>query len=75
MPKLVKDKTLLELMDLIGKKLRFRSNCDLFPDFDIIGTVLSIKIKNQEPLINIRTEKNKKLTISGNMKNLSYENA
>ena len=56
-----------------GKNIRFISDCEFFPNFDIICKVKNIYIKNNEILFDVITSSNKKLTIGSNMKNLQFE--
>lgn len=58
---------------LFGKNVRFISNCEFFPNFDVIIKVNKIYIKGQEILFEGLTKTNKKLTIGSNMKNLQFE--
>lgn len=60
---------------LLGKKVRFTSDCELFPNFDIKVQVVSLSIsQNREILFDCRNLSNrKKLTIGSNMKNLRFQ--
>lgn len=58
---------------LFGKNVRFISDCEFFPNFDVIIKVKKIYIKNSEIMIDGITKNNKKLTIGSNMKNLQFE--
>ena len=58
---------------LFGKNVRFISNCEFFPNFDVIIKVNKIYIKGPEILFEGLTKTNKKLTIGSNMKNLQFE--
>ena len=58
---------------IIGKKVRFKSDCELFPNFDVTGNVLEINIKNSEYIIKIKTNSGKLLDIGSNMKNLEFD--
>ena len=57
---------------LIGKIVRFKSDCDIFPNFDVTGKVISITPIKNELLIKILRNK-KHYDIGSNMKNLSFE--
>ena len=58
---------------LIGKKAKFLSDCEFFPNFKVIGRVLEINIANNgEYLIKIRTNTNKIIDIGSNMYNLRF---
>ena len=59
--------------NLFGKNVRFISNCEFFPNFDVIIKVNKIYIKGTEILFEGLTKSNKKLTIGSNMKNLQFE--
>ena len=60
---------------LLGKKVRFTSDCELFPNFDVKVQVVSLSIsQNREILFNCRNLSNrKKLTIGSKMKNLRFQ--
>ena len=58
---------------IFGKNVRFKSNCEFFPNFDVIIKVNKIYIKGTEILFEGLTKTNKKLTIGSNMKNLQFE--
>lgn len=60
---------------LLGKKVRFTSDCELFPNFDVKVQVVSVSIsKNREILFDCRNLSNrKKLTIGSKMKNLRFQ--
>lgn len=58
---------------LLGKNVRFKSDCEFFPNFDVIGKVIFMKMQNSEILIDVIIHnKNKKITIGSNMKNLRF---
>ena len=60
---------------LLGKKVRFTSDCKLFPNFDVKVQVVYISIsKNREILFDCRNISNrKKLIIGSNMRNLRFQ--
>ena len=60
---------------LIGKRVRFVSDCEFFPDFDVKVQVVSISmLENREILFDCRNLSNrKKLTIGSKMKNLRFK--
>ena len=60
---------------LLGKKVRFTSDCELFPNFDVKVQVVSISIsQNREILFYCRNISNrKKLVIGSKMKNLRFQ--
>ena len=71
---LVKKHTLNTLTKkIIGRKVRFKSDCEIFPNFDVTGRVTGISYSNSEIIIKCLTEKGKALTIGSNMKNLRFE--
>lgn len=70
----VKKMSLLELSKtLIGHKVRFISDCEFFPNFDVTCNVKQIYMKGNEMIIEVNTLNNKHLTIGSNMKNLQFE--
>lgn len=59
---------------IFGKNVRFISDCQFFPNFDVIIKVNDISIaKNNEILIKGKTKSNKELSIGSNMINLQFE--
>ena len=60
---------------LLGKRVRFTSDCELFPNFDVKVQIVSISISNnKEILFHCRNLSNrKKLIVGSNMKNLKIE--
>ena len=59
---------------IFGKNVRFISDCQFFPNFDVIIKVNDISIaKNNEILIKGKTKSNKELSIGLNMHNLQFE--
>lgn len=59
---------------IFGKNVRFISDCQFFPNFDVIIKVNDISIaKNNEILIKGKTKSNKELSIGSNMLNLQFE--
>lgn len=70
----VKKMSLLDLSKtLIGHKVRFISDCEFFPNFDVTCNVKQIYMKGNEIIIEVNTLNNKHLTIGSNMKNLQFE--
>ena len=58
---------------MLGKKVHFTSDCQLFPNFNVTGKVISMTMKNGETIINVIENKtNKHLSIGSNMKNLRF---
>lgn len=57
---------------LIGNIVNFKSDCQIFPNFNVTGKVLQITIaKNNEYLIKI-LRNGKQYDIGSNMRNLSF---
>ncbi len=56
---------------LVGKTVRFVSDCEFFQNFDVTGLVYSYSIYNNEILFKVKSRKN--ITIGSNMKNLRFE--
>lgn len=63
-----------DLLMLVGDKCKFKSDCEFFPNFNVIGKITNVSVKNNEYIINIITEPTgKELTIGSNMRNLTIE--
>ena len=63
-----------ELQNLLNKNIHFTSDCEFFPNFNIIATLLSYKITKYEIVFEVKISSNNKfITIGSNMKNLQYE--
>ena len=58
---------------LFGKNVRFVSDCEFFPNFDVIIKINKIYINQNEIMFRGLTKSNKKLTIGSNMQNLKFE--
>lgn len=58
---------------LIGNIVNFKSDCQLFENFDITGKVLSIKYSNSGELLITILRNKKHYDIGCNMSNLSFE--
>lgn len=57
-----------------GKNVRFKSNCEFFPNFDVTLKVNNIYIaSNSEFIFEGKTKNNKSLKVGSNMKNLQFE--
>lgn len=69
----VKNYSLLELSKLTNHKVRFTSDCEFFPNFDVTCKIKKVHMKGNEILFEVNTLNNKHLTIGSNMKNLQYE--
>lgn len=62
-----------DIIKLIGKRVRFTSNCEFFPFFNVIGTITNINFSSTGEYIFIVNVKNKQIKIGSNMKNLDIE--
>lgn len=58
---------------IFGKNVHFISDCEFFPNFNVVIKVNDISINRNEILIKGHTKNNKNLTIGSNMKNLQFE--
>ena len=67
--KLVKKMTYDEIYLLKGSIIQFVSDCELFPNFDVTGKVMSISLEGSEYIFNVFI-KGKNIHIGSNMKNL-----
>lgn len=59
--------------NIFGKNVRFISDCEFFPNFDVILKIHKIYMKGSEIIFEGTTKSNKKLTIGSNMKNLQFK--
>ena len=70
---LVKNKSFKELCQLNGYVVNFKSSCEFFPNFDVVGRVTNIMLKNDETIFTIKTHPtNKEIKIGSNMHQLRY---
>lgn len=67
--KLIKNMTYDEIYSLRGNDVQFISDCEIFPNFDVIGKVKSISLEGSEYIFNVFI-KGKNIHIGSNMKNL-----
>ena len=67
--KFVKNMTYDEIYSLRGSEVRFISDCEIFPNFDIIGKVKSISLEGSEYIFTVLV-KGKNIFLGSNMKNL-----
>ena len=68
----VKKMTYKELLTYVGSRCEFRSNCEFFPNFHVIGKVESIDVERHEYFIKVKSEPTGKIIpISSNMLNLT----
>lgn len=58
---------------LSGQQVRFISDCELFPNFDVIGKVMHTYMKGTELIFKVKTTTGKLLDIGSNMKNLRFQ--
>ena len=58
---------------LLGKKVNFTSNCQLFPNFNITGKVIEINMSGSIPLIKVILSTGRKIDIDGGMSKLSFQ--
>lgn len=71
---LVRELTYKQLSTYIGSRCEFRSDCEFFPNFHVIGNVLSVTINKNEYEISIKTEPTGKIiSVGSNMRNLTIE--
>ena len=69
----VKNLTYQEIINLIGKRVQFVSDCDFFPFFNITGIVVNINFNNDEYIFIVKLNTGKITKISSNMKNLTIK--
>lgn len=59
---------------LLGQKVHMKSDCEFFPNFDVVGKIVSISPGNNgETVMTMITANGKTIYIGSNMKNLRYE--
>lgn len=58
---------------LLGKKVHFTSDCQLFPNFNVTGKVVNISLEKGIPLIKTILTSGKTIHIDGGMSNLQFE--
>jgi len=58
---------------LLGKRVHFTSDCQLFPNFNVTGKVIEINLSSNIPLIKTILNNGKTINIDGGMSNLSFE--
>lgn len=60
--------------NLVGKPIRFISDCELFPDFDVSGKIISIStMLSGEIIMKFKTKSGKIISIGSRMRNLRFE--
>lgn len=57
---------------IVGQKVRFISDCEFFPNFNVTGKVISYYFKGSEVLFKTKIG-NKTIDVGSNMKNLRFE--
>ena len=61
---------------LLGKKVHMKSDCEFFPNFDVIGKIIEVNPgSNGETVMTMITASGKTIYIGSNMKNLRYDKA
>lgn len=58
---------------LLGKKVHFTSDCQLFPNFNVTGKVVEISLSGGIPLLKTILTSGKTIHIDGGMSKLSFE--
>lgn len=70
----IKDLTYAQLCSYINKTFEFTSDCEFFPNFNVIGKITKVDINNKEYIISVSTKPTGKLIkIGSNMKNLKMK--
>ena len=62
-----------ELYSLLNKNVRFISDCEFFPNFDINGKIFKITFNKDEYIFSLRLKNKKEIKVGSNMKNLQFE--
>ena len=57
---------------LLGKRANFKSDCQLFPNFNVTGKVVNISMVNGIPLIEVILQNGRHFRIDGGMSNLKF---
>ncbi len=58
---------------IFGKNIHFISDCEFFPNFNVVVNIKDIYIKGNEIIFKGKTKNNKELLIGSNMRNLQFE--
>lgn len=58
---------------ILGKKVHFISDCQLFPNFNVTGKVIEINLSSNIPLLKTILTSGKTINIDGGMSNLQFE--
>ena len=59
--------------ELLGKRARFKSDCEFFPKFDVMGRVTKCYVTNGETILEVLTLNNRQIKIGSKIKNIRYE--
>lgn len=62
-----------ELYSLLNKTVRFISDCEFFPNFDVSGKIVKITFNKGEYIFLLRLKNKKEIEVGSNMKNLQFE--
>ena len=70
----VKSKSFDELNTLVGKTVNFTSSCEFFPNFNVVGRVMSVRMNSGEITFDVMClPNNRRIDIGSNMANLAYK--
>ena len=59
---------------ILNRKTRFTSDCEFFPNFNVIGKVLNYKLRGNEIIFKVKIKNTGKLIdVGSNMKNLQFK--
>ena len=59
---------------IIGKNVQFTSDCEFFPNINVIGKVLNYKLRGNEIIFKVKIKNTGKLIdVGSNMKNLQFK--
>ncbi len=59
---------------IIGKNVQFTSDCEFFPNFNVIGKVLNYKLRGNEIIFKLKVKNSGKIIdVGSNMKNLQFK--
>lgn len=61
------------MKSLVNKKVRFTSDCEFFPNFDVKGKIMSCYLKSNELIFKLKVSNSKTIDVGSNMKNLKFE--
>lgn len=62
-----------ELYRLLNKNVRFISDCEFFPNFDVSGKIFKITFNKGEYIFLLKLKNKKEIEVGSNMKNLQFE--